>query len=204
MSFFSIDGPFQRYGTIVFDLILLNFYWLLLTALSFGLLAGPASVALYTSVNTCIRESSGHVSKTFFSTFKNKFKISIIGGILALILLLVDGYAIYLISLEIMPEWMFIIYFAIGLYIIMLIPYYMAMASHTDFNFKKLMKYSLIFALKHLPTTIIILVVNIFVAFAVYFGFTYVVLIIVGPAFLLTSYLISGRLLKQYDLDLLE
>lgn len=199
MKFFSLDGPFQKYGTIVYDLLMLNLYWLLITVFSAGLLIGPASVSLYHTVNRCVRQSIGQPTKTFFSIFKSKFKWSFIGGLLTIFIIFLDTYTMYSISAGVMPSWFFIPYFASLLYLLLIIPYYTVLVGDTDFKFRKLVKYSIILSIKHLPTSLLILVIMFITYFAIYISLYLSSLFIFAPVFLMVSYFLSGRALKNYD-----
>lgn len=199
MNFFSLDGPFHKYGTIIFDLLMLNTFWLLISFFSAGLLLGPATTSLYHSLNYCVREASSKPMKEFFLNFKNNFKWSFLGGLFAIIILLADGFSLYLISIGAMPNWLFIPYFMIILYLLMVIPYFTALVVHTDFGFKKLLKYSILLCIKHLPTTFLVLIILIINGLVAWLTSFIALIIIVAPMVLIITYLISGRAFKDYD-----
>ncbi|MDA3845284.1 MAG: DUF624 domain-containing protein [Vallitaleaceae bacterium] len=200
MNFFDIDGPFQRYGTVMFDLLMVNLLWIIIILLSLGILSGPANVALYTSVNQSIRNSYDSPMRTFFRTFKNKFKVSLIGGILSMLIILTSIFSIFLIEAGHMPSWLTILYYVVIFYLILVAPYFIALVSHTDFKLKKAVKYAVILTIKHFPTSFLIIMIIGGLSILIVISRYIAAFMAVAPTFLLISYLLSGRVLTQYDL----
>ncbi len=80
MKIFDLDGPFQRYGTIVFDVLVLNIVWLLITVFSFGILSGPALTGLYSGMYAGVVSGEGYPFKQFFKRFGKRFLTSLLVG----------------------------------------------------------------------------------------------------------------------------
>lgn len=94
MKLFSLDGPFQRYGTMLFDLILLNIIWLLCVVFTLGIGTGAATTALFYSIDKSIIRENGYTFSGFFKSFKANFlQATLIWIILAV------SYAVVLINL---------------------------------------------------------------------------------------------------------
>lgn len=203
MRLFSLDGPFQKWGTIAFDLMILDLYWFFISTFSFGLLMGPANVALYKAVHTSVIHAESSPTKAFFSTFKNKFKRSFLGSLLGLFALISSVAAIYWSTVGLIPNWTFPIYFALVLYIIMIFPYFMALINETEFKLIKLIKFSFILAVRHLPTTLLILIVMALGIVLVFYNML-LILIVVSPMYVAISYLITDKILSKYDFTQFE
>ncbi len=72
MNFFNIDGPFQRIGSFVFDIMVLGLLWTLISMFGFGITIGAATTSLYAACYVALVKEEGYVFKTFFTTFKQK------------------------------------------------------------------------------------------------------------------------------------
>lgn len=104
-DFFSLDGPFFKYGSLVFDLLILDFLWMFLSgplvlfllmvyagevlfslpviifyliALLLILQVGPATTAMFYVTNRKVREDDSYLFKDYFKSFKMNYKQSII------------------------------------------------------------------------------------------------------------------------------
>jgi hypothetical protein len=71
MNFFNIDGPFQRIGRLVFDIIALGLFWTLISFMGFGVTVGAVTTALYTSIYLNLVKDEGYAYKIFFKPLKN-------------------------------------------------------------------------------------------------------------------------------------
>lgn len=123
-DFFNPDNKFFAFMGKVFDIVMLNFFWLIAFApmLGFMYLAGttsgifaipmvlsvvvvvPANIALYYSIVKSIRHQRGYASKEFFRAFKMNFRQGAVASfvfVILAILLFVDFS--YLVS-KIMPQ----------------------------------------------------------------------------------------------------
>lgn len=83
MKLLSMDGPFQKYGTIIFDLLLLNIIWALSIIITVGIGTGAATATLFYTVDKTIIKDRGHVLSCFLKSFKENFKkATLIGAII--------------------------------------------------------------------------------------------------------------------------
>lgn len=73
MKLFSLDGPFQKYGTMLFDLLMLNLLWALTVILTLGIGTGAATTALFYVVDKSIIRENGYVISSYFKSFKANF-----------------------------------------------------------------------------------------------------------------------------------
>lgn len=204
MNFFSLDGPFQKYGTIVFDFIMINTLWLLITLFSFGTLSGIATVSMYSATYWGIYKSEGYPLKLFFSRFKKRFLITLGCSAVCIGIVLISFFNIKIISEGYITfTWLLPLYYVLIFYIIFILPYIIALLAETRLRFKHIFIYAFILAIKHLPTSILILIINALLVL----GISYLnlgILILVAPATALISILISAKLFPKYDFSSLE
>lgn len=200
MNFFNLDGPFHKYGTILFDLVMLNLLWLFISVFSIGILAGPATVALYFSIYHCVIKQSGTPLKTFFVTLKNKFKVSILTWLVVLFMSGTCVASLYWISIGFMPKWLYPLYFALLLYIILVAPFGIGLIAETDFKFKAIFKYSVLLAIKHLPYAILVLLITAGGLALIYMQ-PITILIIGSLVALGQSFFVSEKVYARYDFD---
>lgn len=90
MKFFSVDGPLYRFISRLWDMIKLNFLWLLFSLPIITI--GAATVAAYSVTLKMVDETEGYVGRQFLKAFKENWKQGIPMGLLGLFAL----YVIYL------------------------------------------------------------------------------------------------------------
>ncbi|MDA3847625.1 MAG: YesL family protein [Vallitaleaceae bacterium] len=204
MNLFSLDGPIQKYGTILFDMIILSFLWVIISLASLGILMGPATCGLYYSAHHSIIHQSSSTLKSFFSAFKRKFKYAIIGWLILTVVISVSIVALNMIKEDILPSILFPVYVTVIIYMSMMAPYYIALTTMTKMKFKLLVKYSFFLSIKHLPTTILLLIIMIVSGMVLYLTNYITILILPAAIGLVASYLITDKASTQYDFSLLE
>ncbi|MBQ7954952.1 MAG: DUF624 domain-containing protein [Lachnospiraceae bacterium] len=89
-SFFSVDGKFYRFISTLWDMIKLNFLWMLFSLPIVTI--GAATVAAYSVTLKMVDDTEGYVGRQFIKAFKENWKQGIPLGLLAL----VATYAVYL------------------------------------------------------------------------------------------------------------
>ena len=89
-GFFRVDGGLYRFLSRFWDLVKLNFMWLLfsLPIVTFG----AATVAAYSVAMKMVDDEEGYVARSFVSAFKANLKQGMVMGLI----FLVATYAIYL------------------------------------------------------------------------------------------------------------
>lgn len=90
MKFFSVDSPFYRFISRFWDLVQLNFFWLLCSLPIVTI--GASTVAACSVALKMAEDTEGYIARAFFKAFKENLKCGIPLGILAL----VAAYAVYL------------------------------------------------------------------------------------------------------------
>lgn len=74
-SFFSPDGPFNTFMTLLFDLVVLNVLWIVCCLPIITI--GASTTALYTVMLKRARNEEGYVIRGFFAAFKSNFRQSV-------------------------------------------------------------------------------------------------------------------------------
>lgn len=90
MKFFSIDSPFYKFITKLWDIVQLNFLWLLCCIPV--VTAGASTVAACSVALKMAEDTEGYIARSFFKAFRENLKKGILLGILTL----VAAYAVYL------------------------------------------------------------------------------------------------------------
>ena len=199
MRLFNLDGPFHKYGTMLFDLIMLNVLWFLLTFFSLGILIGPATKALYAAVHICIVKSEGYPLKTFFQKFKEGFKVSFLTSLIALFVILMSSFSIYLILSGYLVEWLIPIYIALIIYVLFITPYVLGILAQKKTKVLTVIKFGFFLAVKHFPWTFLCFIIMLALALLVYLTTFTGLLYLVSPATALISIIISNKILVRYN-----
>ncbi|MCH5274984.1 MAG: YesL family protein [Lachnospiraceae bacterium] len=90
MKFFSVDGGLYKFMSRLWDMIKLNFLWILFSLPIVTI--GAATVAAYSVTLKMVDESEGYIGRQFIKAFKENWKQGIPLGLLGVLAL----YAIYL------------------------------------------------------------------------------------------------------------
>ncbi len=206
MKFFDLDGPFQRFGSMAFDILVVNALWFILTFFSLGILSGPALTGSYASLYACVVSDEGYMLKQFFRRFKKRFFVSLLLGIINLLLLSLSLFNIYSILTGIFGSiWLLPVYTFMLIEVGFIFTFIFPLLAHTDFKFTKLLKTAFFLAHKHLPTSIITSVLNgalfVLVIFVLLGDFSLLLYLFIagGIIFSINSYLISKLILNQYE-----
>lgn len=90
MKFFSVDGGLYKFLSRLWDMVKLNFMWLLFSLPI--VTVGAATVAAYSVTLKMVDEQEGYVARQFVRAFKENWRQGIPMGLLALFC----SYAVYL------------------------------------------------------------------------------------------------------------
>lgn len=207
MKLFDLDGPFQHYGSIVFDLLSATILWLLISSLSLGLLAVPATIGLYAVCYNSILKREGYFLKTFFNAIKERFLFKFFYGLFYNLLFIITIGNIYLILsgyfnvIWLLPVYLF---FLIELLLVGNLTLQL-LANNSQLTFKQLLKFSFLVAHKHLPWSFAAMLLQLglnFLVGIVLLGLVqYAILLFLVPGLiaLAVSYLTGSKILERYD-----
>jgi len=201
MNFFSLDSPFHKYGTMIFDMVILNFLWLFTSVLSFGFLFPLASAGLFHGIYHVVILEEGYMLRTYFSVFHKKIVRSL--G-LTLMTFLLYGLAIlniwsvwsgYIDIVILLPIYMFLLFETM---ITMTFSY--ALLGETDMSFKQLLKYAFLLANKHLLVSLVCVITIVTLIFATAYS-VLTLFFLVAPAYWLMATVLHKGVLSKYHLD---
>lgn len=184
----GINGPFARFGALVFDMLFTNVLFLifggpgimmlirLIPATSDGLalilllisylvlvFLGPAATASYYTMGKRFRGEESYTAKDFFKSYTQNMKqaipLTLAYGFAALIV----GYCVWLeiYNIELFGKMIYVI-FPVQIFcaveLVFMIIYAFALLSRFEMKTKDIIKYAFIMSNKHLPTTLLLVI----------------------------------------------
>lgn len=194
---FANFSGFYHYTQKICDLMIVSVFWLL------GCLpiitAGASFTALYDAASSAIRRDHYKLSRRYWMSFKRNFKASIpvfFCCALATFLLLL-GYGIARERIPGLPGLFFqMLYLFSALLSIAVANYAIAALSRFDMPFGWIMKLSLYLTFRHLPRTVLLILLFLGAYLLLMLNMTFVI-IVPGVYALLASMLIDGPLEKH-------
>ena len=162
MSFLRIDGPVFRFLETVANLLLLNL--LCLVCCLPVITIGPALTANYYVALKLVRKEETSIFRNFFHSFRQNFKQGLLLGVgvmlLAAILLTDLQVLTYLTAIPEAASKVLIVVIGLFLLILAMISVYLfAVLAQFENTIKDLIKWSAILVVRHLPVTLISLVI---------------------------------------------
>ena len=176
MKFFSADGKFYKFISSLWDIIKLNFLWLVCSLPIITI--GASTIAAFTITLQIVEEKEGYVARSFFKAFKENFKQGMAIGPITILFLAVV-YMDFCLSDQ-------TFYLVVGiisafLFSLALVYTFPLLARYTNTLFKTI-RNSMRIALRYMGRTLLMIVLC--VGEVVVFRLTYITLVIgilVGP-----------------------
>ncbi|HHT96431.1 MAG TPA: YesL family protein [Clostridiales bacterium] len=195
----DLDNPVLVALSKLFDLVMISIICLVLSIPIFTI--GPSTTALYYSVVKVLRRERGYITKEYFKSFKLNFKKGAIISIIlipAYIIIYFDFvYANFLLKQgNSLAYLLFGIFTIIGTVLVLTTLYIFPVLSRFELKLKETFNNSLILSIRHLPSTIAMLLIIIIALLILY---TFPVAIVIMPATL--TYFISllmEKVFKKY------
>lgn len=196
MKLFRVDGPIYQFFSRLWDMIKLNFLWLLCSLPIVTI--GASTVAAYTITLKMVDEQEGYIAKAFFKAFRENLKQGIPLGILAMAAI----YIVYLdfqifFALEDAPAYILVMtivsifVFTLGLI------YAFPLSARYENTFVNTLKNSWEISLRYFGRTIIlVLVIAAEIIFFLFNEFTMLLLVLIGPACIMLT--ISGMVMYMF------
>ena len=169
MNFFSPDHPATRFLSRLFDLIVLNMLFILCCLPIFTI--GASITSMYSITLKMIKNEECYIVKGFISSFKQNFKQATLLWIPCLFIgafLIADLYIVN----NILPSSYYILQYPILCFIIILLCGYLylfPLLAFFDTPLKQQVKNAFLLSLGHLPTTIVVLCLHIFILIIIYY-----------------------------------
>lgn len=161
--FIGLESPFFRVMTKVADFIILNFLVLIFSIPIVTI--GPALTAMYYVALKEVRGNEGYVVKDFWKAFKANFKQAFVIELITVVIaavLIINIFTCYRWSLQGSMFGQILMYLNIGLGLLVIgsLMYLFPMLAQFKNTVKNTMFNSLLMAEKHLPQTLILLVIT--------------------------------------------
>ena len=165
---FNMDNVFFTTIGKVVDIIVLSIIWILLCIPIITI--GPATTALYYAIVKVIRRERGYLMREFFTSFKSNFKNgAIIGIILSILFLIMYFDRTFALSLGGTKGFLMLSIFNAMIFLLLCITTYIfPILSRFKMGKKQLMKTALFMSMKHLPTTILLVIIVVACAIGTY------------------------------------
>lgn len=188
MNFFSVDGPLYKFMSTLWDVIKLNFLWLIFSLPIVTI--GASTVAVFSVTNKMSEDNEGYVGKQFVAAFKKNLKQGIFMGLFCLLC----AYVLYLDS-EIYRLTQSLLVLIIGIvsavYFVSAFLYAFPLLARYENTVVKTLKNSIRITMRYFPRTIgLVIVLAIEVLLFVFNNTTIFIMILIGPACII--YTISG------------
>jgi len=194
-GFFSMDGPFYKIGSIIADIMILSFYWLLFSIPLFTI--GASTTALYYVMTRRISNREGYLFRDFWTSFKSNFKQTTIIWLIFLVVF----YILYINIRNIdmvgnMKNIVYPVQICFLVEIILCSLYIFPLNARFEMGLKDSFKTAFFMANRHLLTSICCVIIAAAIA---YFTYMTIILFLVamGLYVYLTSYLFL-RIFKKY------
>lgn len=202
MKFFSLDSGFHKYGTILFDLIVLSAFWFITVFGTFGLLTPLANAAIFNSMNHTLIEEDGYMMQSYFTIYKKKFFKSLGLTLIGIIMFGMASFNIYTVTAGIFnAPFLLPLYLLIFSEVTIILLYATALLAQTDMTIKQLIKYGFLLSNKHILVTLACLGAIVALGYLCIMYNPMIMLIGVAPLFWLFTWLIYTKVFSNYHLD---
>ncbi|NLK20548.1 MAG: DUF624 domain-containing protein [Epulopiscium sp.] len=151
---FDLDGPFNRFGTFVFDIIFLNMLWIIFS-IPFVTI-GASTTAMFYVTGKKIRKEEGYIFRDFWKSFKMNFKQSSVVWLLMVVVIVIAQFNLTNIGIfGKLGSAIAVFQFAVLLQMIIVGIYIFPLLSRLYLSLFNAFKIAFIMGNKHLLTTII-------------------------------------------------
>jgi len=203
LNLLSYNSPIMRFLERVFDLVVLNLMTLVLCIPL--VTAGAAMTALYKTLFD-IRQQKGRTIIGFWQTFRAEFRPALPLGLLAIVTLAAYGGYLYLLYPQLSAEraWAWIIVAAVGALFFFPMTFVFPLFAKFENTVKKTIVNAFYMSIRHIPVTILMLVMQVVWVFAMFlfpYQAPFILLAWLFFGISLPAYLGSGlflRVFKQY------
>lgn len=158
-GFFNLDNGFFQTMSKLFDLMFVSILWVIFSMPVITM--GPATVALYYVTVKVVRKERGYVFAEFWKSFKENF----LTGIIYMAVILGIGFLFY-VNFEVInfrnTTWNLILFYIYWMFLFIIsstVVYLFPLLSRFSLKRFQLVKMSLMVSMKHLPKTLIILMI---------------------------------------------
>ncbi|MBQ7582216.1 MAG: DUF624 domain-containing protein [Lachnospiraceae bacterium] len=203
-SFFSVDGPLFSALDRLADLFWINILFVICSLPIVTI--GASTTALYYVTLKMVKNEESHITKSFFRAFKENFKQSTVIWLLALVfgaILIVDylimAGQIYDISMfpDILRKVMLIFLMIFGMIYALTLRYVFPLLAKFDNTIKNTIKNAFLISIRHLPFSVLLLVI-VGALIAIYYIFPGSIVLYILIVFSLAAYVSSRIFIKIF------
>lgn len=150
MRFFSLDSSFHKYGTILFDMMVLGFFWFFISFGTLGLLMPTATAGVFNSINHVMIKEDGYLLRSFFGVFKGKVLRNIGLSLTSALFLGFASFNIWSVASGVVDmPYLIGLYVVIFLEVVVTMVFASALLAESDMTLTRLIKYGFLLANKH-------------------------------------------------------
>jgi uncharacterized membrane protein YesL len=194
-GFFSMDGPFYKVGSLIADIMILSFFWILFSIPIITI--GTSTTALYYVMTRRISNREGYLFRDFWISFKSNFKQTTIIWIIFLVI--INILIINIRNIDLVGSMKTVIYpvqICFLIEVILCLMYVMPINARFEIGLKDSFKTAFFMANRHLLTSIgCVLIAGAIVVFTM--ATIILGLVAIGIYVYLTSFLFL-RIFKKY------
>lgn len=196
-NFFNVDNGFFAFLSKACDIIFLSLIWIIVCIPIITI--GPANTALYYATVKVIRRERGYLFREFFRSFRLNFKRGAIVGIALTAIFAILIFDLLTARAAVSGNMNSVF---LGIYLVLLIfatsfgIYVFPVLSRFDLSVKQLVKTSMFMSMKHLPFTVLMLIVTVAAIAGVIF-MPLLILVLPATAVYINS-LLMERIFKKY------
>lgn len=194
-GFFSLDGPFYKFGSMLADVMILSFVWLFFSIPIFTI--GASTTALFYVTTRRISNKEGYLLRDFWKSFRQNFLQATACWmllVLLFIILLINIRNINIIGTMRVVVLPFQYCFALELFLMSI--YVFPIIARFDLKFKELVKTAFFMANKHIFTSITCVVTGGAIWVGIYYYPLFAVIAIGVYAFAISYFIM--RVFKKY------
>lgn len=202
MGFFSIDGSLYKFLSRFWDMLVLNFLWIVFSIPIITI--GASTVAAYSVALKMVDDEEGYTVQSFVKAFKENFKQGIVLGLITI----AAGYIVYInIALfnviESNPLPLLLIGIIAGIYFTASLLYAFPIAARYHSKVLEILRNSRQICISYFLRTIIMVVLSILMILAAYWNNTTIIFgVLIGPAFFIfTTAAFSKRIFQKIEKD---
>lgn len=199
---FNMDNKFFTFMSRVADLIILNLLFIVCCIPIVTI--GPAITAMYYVTLKMARNEESYIARAFFKSFKENFRQGIIIWIMALAMFILEYMDFYIMK-QVEGGFYTVIKYGlavIALLLVMIFLYVFPVLAKFDNTIKNTLRNALLMSLRHLPYTLLMIVVCVFPVIAMLFHetiFAYGILAYILLGFSTLALINSKILAKIFD-----
>ena len=194
-NFFSMDGAFYKVGSLIADIMILSFFWILFSIPLFTI--GTSTTALYYVMTRRISNREGYLFRDFWTSFKSNFKQTTIIWIIFIVVFYILFINIKNIDLVgNMKTFIFPVQICFLIELVLCLLYIIPINARFEISLKDSFKTAFFMANRHLLTSVVCVLTGAAIVFAsLYTGILF--LVAMGLYVYLTSFLFI-RIFRKY------